>query len=187
MRLMFVPDVARGLGEWRGCEQLKPLVLGDYGNFGARICRALAMEPSVKLLIGGRNLIRAQALAIKLGMEVSPLLSTTPLRVAGLRAVGLIKRPARLAALLNRAARAMDFMGSSLGGVVIKVEGIGASCALSTRSWHIAADDDHRPEIPCMAAILLVRRLVRRQVLPVGASTCIGLLKLADFEPEFTR
>jgi saccharopine dehydrogenase-like NADP-dependent oxidoreductase len=366
------------LGEWRGSEQLKTLVLGGYGNFGARICRALAMEPSVKLLIGGRDLIRAQALASELGHGSQPVAidhasggfsmtlrrlgvellvhtagpyqqqgygvaraaaaagahyidladgrrfvcdfpaamdaafeaagrsaisgaSTVPalssavvdhlcegwqridsidtciapaqtaprgeatmaavlsycgesiqvwedgrwqprrgwarpervtfagLRdrlgalcdipdlelfpehygvkrsvmfraavevgfaqrafalLAGLRAVGLIKRPARLAGLLNRAARAMDFMGSSLGGMVVKVEGIGASGALSRRSWHIAAYDDHGPEIPCMAAILLVRRIVRRQVLPVGASTCIGLLKLADFEPEFTR
>lgn len=107
--------------------------------------------------------------------------------LAGLRAVGLVKRPARMAGVLNRAARLMDFMGSSLGGMVVRVEGINASGALTRRSWHIAADDDHGPEIPCMAAVLLARRIARGHSLGSGASTCIGILKLADFEPEFTR
>jgi hypothetical protein len=90
-----------------------------------------------------------------------------------------------LAGLLNRAARAMDFMGSSLGGMVVRVEGTDASGSLVHRAWHIAADDDHGPEIPCMATILLVRRLARGQTPRAGASTCMGLLNLADFEPEF--
>ena len=38
-----------------------------------------------------------------------------------------------------------------------------------------------------MAAILLARRLARGEPVPVGAQVCMGLLKLADFEPEFLR
>ena len=107
--------------------------------------------------------------------------------LAGLRALGLVAQPAGLAGLLNRAARALDFMGSSLGGMVVRIEGTDGSGALAHRAWHIAADDDHGPEIPCMATILLVRRIARRQMPPAGASTCMGLLDLADFEPEFAR
>jgi len=107
--------------------------------------------------------------------------------LAGLRALGLIAQPARLAGLLNRAARAMDFMGSSLGGMVVRVEGTDASGALAHRAWHIAADDDHGPEIPCMATILLARRLAHGPMLKAGAFTCMGLLELADFKPEFER
>lgn len=43
------------------------LVLGGYGNFGARICRALSGDPSIELLIGGRDLSRALALANAVG------------------------------------------------------------------------------------------------------------------------
>jgi len=107
--------------------------------------------------------------------------------LASLRALGLIAPPARLAGVLDRAARAMDFMGSSLGGMVVRVEGTDAAGAPAHRAWHIAADDDHGPEIPCMATILLVRRLARGQVPPAGACTCMGLLALADFAPEFER
>jgi len=52
---------------------LKTLVLGGYGNFGARICRALAGDPNVRLLIGGRDLGRAKALADRLGQGCEPV------------------------------------------------------------------------------------------------------------------
>ncbi|RYF62384.1 MAG: saccharopine dehydrogenase, partial [Comamonadaceae bacterium] len=49
---------------------LTTLVLGGYGNFGARICRALAGDPAqphgMALLVAGRNASRAQALAATL-------------------------------------------------------------------------------------------------------------------------
>jgi len=107
--------------------------------------------------------------------------------LARLRSLGLIFQPSRLAGVLNRIAGLIDFMGSSLGGMVVRVEGADASGALARRSWHIAADNDHGPEIPCMAAILLARRIARGERFPPGASTCMGLLDLSDFEPEFAR
>lgn len=44
------------------------LVLGGYGNFGAHICRALAHDDNIRLLIAGRNLGRAERLAVELGL-----------------------------------------------------------------------------------------------------------------------
>ena len=46
-----------------GSAALKTLVLGGYGNFGARICRALADDGRIQLLIGGRDPDRARSLA----------------------------------------------------------------------------------------------------------------------------
>ena len=53
--------------------------------------------------------------------------------------------------------------------------------------WHITADSNHGPEIPCMASVLLARKIARGQKLPIGAQACVGLLKLDEFEPEFAR
>lgn len=47
---------------------LTVLVLGGYGNFGAHICRALANDPDIRLLIAGRNLEKAQLFAVALGL-----------------------------------------------------------------------------------------------------------------------
>jgi saccharopine dehydrogenase-like protein len=44
------------------------LVLGGYGFFGARICRALASSPAIRLLIGGRSAENARRLAHELGL-----------------------------------------------------------------------------------------------------------------------
>lgn len=107
--------------------------------------------------------------------------------LAALRAAGLIGAPQRLARLLNASARGLDVFGSSLGGMVLRVEGLDAAGQPARRAWHIAADDDHGPEIPCMAAILLARRWARGQGPVSGARSAIGLLRLADFEPEFAR
>jgi hypothetical protein len=43
------------------------LIIGGYGNFGGYIARALASDPRVRLLIGGRSQARADAFAAGLG------------------------------------------------------------------------------------------------------------------------
>jgi saccharopine dehydrogenase-like NADP-dependent oxidoreductase len=100
---------------------------------------------------------------------------------------GLLRRPERMAGLLLRSARWFDRFGSALGGMVVRVQGEDAHGQGRTRAWHIAADHDHGPEIPCMAAILLARRLAQDQGLPAGAHACVGLLTLEAFQPEFAR
>ena len=107
--------------------------------------------------------------------------------LASMRRVGLLPSPARLAPLLYSAGRVLDRFGTALGGMVVRVEGLDAQGAVARRAWHIAADDNHGPEMPCMAAVLLARRLARSNALPVGAHACSGLLALSDFETEFAR
>jgi hypothetical protein len=38
-----------------------------------------------------------------------------------------------------------------------------------------------------MAAVILARRLARGDAAPPGAAPCVGLVTLAEFEPEFRR
>ncbi|WP_390347672.1 saccharopine dehydrogenase family protein [Variovorax boronicumulans] len=105
--------------------------------------------------------------------------------LAFLRRTGLLRAPQKLAPLLHATGGVFDAFGTALGGMVVRVEGIDAHGAIARRAWHVAADDNHGPEIPCMAAILLARRLARGEALPVGAHACAGLLALPEFDPEF--
>lgn len=107
--------------------------------------------------------------------------------LAALRSSGWMARPTRLAGLLNSAARALDVLGTSTGGMVVRVDGIDASNRHATRAWHVTAANDHGPEIPCMASIQLARMLARGEQMPTGAFACMNRLRLADFEPEFAR
>lgn len=50
------------------------LVLGGYGFFGARICAALAANPAVRLLVGGRDAAKALSMAARLGLPAAQAL-----------------------------------------------------------------------------------------------------------------
>lgn len=107
--------------------------------------------------------------------------------IAALRTAGLLRCPEHLAGVLLVAGRGLDRFGSALGGMFVGVAGIDACGEPARREWHVAADHDHGPEIPCMAAILLARRLARGEGPPPGARPCVGLLPLEAFAPEFAR
>ncbi|MGJ7573647.1 saccharopine dehydrogenase family protein [Variovorax sp. RB2P76] len=107
--------------------------------------------------------------------------------MAFMRRVGLLPAPHKLAPLLHSAGRVFDALGTALGGMVVRVDGTDTQGRPARRAWHIAADHNHGPEIPCMAAILLARRLARGDALPTGAHACAGLLALDEFAPEFAR
>lgn len=109
---------------------------------------------------------------------------------AALAQRGLVREPKRWAKLLNDTAHWFDRWGSALGGMVVRVRGVDEHGRDTERAWHIAADDDHGPEIPCMAAILLARKLARGEAVgnkATGAQACVSLLTLDEFAPEFQR
>ena len=67
--------------------------------------------------------------------------------LARMRTTGVISQPARLAHVLDRAARALDFMDSARGRMVVRVEGVhdtGRAC--QRRAWHLTADNDKGPK-----------------------------------------
>ena len=51
----------------------RTLVLGGYGNFGARIVRALAADDAQTVVVAGRDAQRAQALAVQVGPQAEAL------------------------------------------------------------------------------------------------------------------
>ena len=128
----------------------------------------------------------AQSVMFRAALEIG--ISQRGLAAMGaLRRMGLVKQPEKFAAFLNRAADLLDPFGTALGGMVVKVRGKDASGAPAQAEWHIAADDDHGPEIPCMAAILLARRLAAGTLPETGARTSMNMLTLAEFETEFSK
>lgn len=65
--------------------------------------------------------------------------------------------------------------------------GLDADGRQAKHAWHIAADTDDGPEIPCIAAILLARRLAAGDHIAADAHTAAGLLILDVFAPEFKK
>ena len=106
---------------------------------------------------------------------------------AALRRAGVSVPLERWAEPLDRLAGLLDRFGSDCGGMLVSlaVERENGSRALI--EWHLTAEASHGPEIPCMAAILLARKLARGELAQRGAFPCIGLITLDEFESEFKR
>jgi hypothetical protein len=107
--------------------------------------------------------------------------------LAALRRCGLPLPVERWATALDRCAGIFDAFGGPFGGMRVSIVGVDASGHRLRRTWQLTAPAVHGPEIPCMAAILLARRILQGAPLPSGAFACMGFLTLQDFAPEFER
>jgi hypothetical protein len=107
--------------------------------------------------------------------------------LAALRRLGLPLSWRALPGLMHQAGRVLDFLGTPLGGMVVRLRGADRHDAPLQLAWHLTAGEHHGPEIPCMPAILLARRLARGEAMPAGAGPCLGTLALFEFAPEFAR
>jgi hypothetical protein len=107
--------------------------------------------------------------------------------LAALRRGGLPVNVERHADALERVARLFDRWGGHWGGMQVALEGTLPDGSRCRRTWQLQAPALNGPEIPCMATLLLARRLASGEVLPAGAHACMGLLRLHEFEPLFRR
>jgi hypothetical protein len=98
--------------------------------------------------------------------------------------VGLVRHPARLAAPLLRAKRALRFLGSDVGGMTVAVEGRDRQGAPKRVEWTLVARNGHGPYIPAMPSVVLAKRLVAGTLSARGATPCVGLFTLGDFMGE---
>ena len=107
--------------------------------------------------------------------------------LAWLRQRRWIGPAAGLARVLHRTGGIFDALGTADGGMVVLLQGQVTDGSPLRVAWNITAGNHHGPEIPCMAAILLARKLARGDGPPAGAYPAIGWLKLEEFAPEFER
>lgn len=76
-------------------------------------------------------------------------------------------------------------LGSDTGGMHVILGGSGHDGRPLTRRWFIVAEKGDGPQIPCVPAILLARRLHEKSSgLTAGAFPCVGLISLEDYLEE---
>lgn len=77
--------------------------------------------------------------------------------------------------------------GEHRGGMFVEVKGVDAAGAPATRSWHLLAEGNDGPYIPCFALQALVERVISGNPPKPGARPASGDLELEDYEPIFSR
>ncbi len=112
----------------------------------------------------------------------------------GLWAMSFLVRwgvPLNLVALAKPLLTVSDWfnaIGSDVGGMHVKLSGIGLDGAPLTKTWFIVAEKGDGPQIPCVPAILLAKRLAEGDAsLTPGARACVGLVSLEAYVAELQR
>lgn len=105
--------------------------------------------------------------------------------LAWLRRAGVPLALDRWAARLDALAPWFDRAAGEFGAMRVSVTGT-LSGQRRRRTWELKVPARTGPEIPCLAALLLARRLARG-ALPSGAYSALGQLKLEEFSDDFAR
>ena len=158
-------------GEWQTATGWLQPAWVEFARM-ARRRAALCDVPDLELL--PRRYPSARNVIFRAALEVS----ASQWALAGLAALRhrrLIPRLDRFAAIVHHLAGVFDLFGSPTGGMVVRVSGDDCEARAQTVAWHVVAPDHCGPEIPCMAAILLARRIARGDVPDVGAFSMHGL------------
>jgi len=173
----------RSRGAWRdawGWQELKRLRFYGLGARWAAACDVPDLELFPKRYPGvGTVEFRA---SLEIGAQQLALWLA-----ALLRRRGMPLPIERWATPLGRIASWMNVFGGELGGMLVSVVGRRPDGSRARIEWHLTVDAQHGPEIPCMAAILLARKLAQGGVAQRGAFPCMGFLVLPEFETEFAR
>jgi hypothetical protein len=77
--------------------------------------------------------------------------------------------------------------GEHRGGMFVEVRGRRRDGDEVVREWHLLAEGNDGPLIPCMAVEAIVRKLLAGIAPPPGARTAIHELELADYEALFAQ
>lgn len=94
--------------------------------------------------------------------------------------IGVIKNWAKYAGMLTRASELFRHLGSDAGGMFVNLSGQDRNGQAKSIHWHLVAEKGVGPNIPTIAAELVIDLILSGQVTP-GAHPCMGLFDLAGF------
>ncbi|MCP8465546.1 saccharopine dehydrogenase NADP-binding domain-containing protein [Pseudomonas sp. ZM23] len=96
----------------------------------------------------------------------------------------LLKNAALLSNGLHRLGVALQPFGDGRSGMFVQLRGVDETGRSLALCWELIALDDHGPNIPCMAAVALARKLASGQLRQRGAMPCVGLVSVDDYLAE---
>ncbi len=169
-------------GKWRSVYGWQELQRAQF-SFGPRWAAALDV-PDLALLPARHPGV--QTVSFRAALEVS-LQHYALWLIAQCRRMGLGLPMARWAARVDRVGMWLNWLGSDTGGMMVRLVGFDNAGQEKCLTWELVAKNNHGPEIPCMAAVILANRHHQGYAFQSGAGVCMGILKLSDFQPEFAR
>ncbi len=100
--------------------------------------------------------------------------------------LGLPLQLTRHASALLRISTLFDRFGSDRGGMHVVMHGRNQKGMPHEQSWFIIASNGDGPQIPCVPAIILAKKLVAGEAVQPGAQPCMGMITLDEYLAELT-
>lgn len=122
-----------------------------------------------------------QTVEFQAGLEL-PILHHGMSVMAALVQAGLVRNWAPLSRSIVRASNWFLSFGTDQGGMQITLSGLDHQNNKKTISWTLFADHGVGPYIPTIPAIILARKIINGEVSMNGASPCLGLFSLSEFD-----
>ena len=97
---------------------------------------------------------------------------------------GWIESWSPYARLLQHLNSLTSVAGSATGYMQVEVQGEDNARRAIVRQWNLIAGQNHGPEIPCMPAQILAKKLIAGETRARGARPCLGLMDIDDFARE---
>lgn len=164
-------------GRWQTAYGWQDAHRFDYPDLGARWL-ARCDVPDLELF--PQRYAGVQRVRFDAALELTVAQGAFWLLAAAVRA-GLIKDASRYARFIQHRGRWFDRWGSDTGGMHVGLTGVAADGRRARVHWHLTARRGHGPEIPCLPAIVLARKLAAGMLTHRGALPCMGLMTLAEF------
>jgi hypothetical protein len=170
-------------GEWKQVYGWQDLRLERFPDLGTRLSGACDV-PDLELFPRYVNGVRSVSFhaALEAPWEQLALWS-----MAGLRRARLVRDWARHARGFSRLSEKLIRLGSTRGGMRVRLKGVAGDGGPQTLDWILVAENNHGPEIPCTPAIVLARKLMHGEITQRGAGPCLGLFSVDELLEEFSN
>lgn len=104
--------------------------------------------------------------------------------VSWLKRFGLPVKLENHAETLLKLSHWFDIFGTADGGMHVIIQGKDKQGKLYTRKWFIIAKNGDGPQIPCVPAIILAKKLMSGELQTTGAMPCTAMVTLEEYIAE---
>ena len=167
-------------GEWITRYGWQNLKLQRYPEFGRRLSGACDV-PDLGLF---PNYVEGvQTATFHAALEAS-WEQITLWKMAWATRLGIVSNWERLVPTFQSWSDRLIKLGSTTGGMQMRISGAGENGRPKAIVWNLVAQQNHGPEIPCVPALILARKLAAGAISTRGAYPCLGMITLPEFDEE---
>jgi saccharopine dehydrogenase-like NADP-dependent oxidoreductase len=151
-------------------------------NFGKTVGNRLLANVDVPdLELFPHRYAPVKTLNFQAGLELA-FLHWGMVGMAWLAKKGIVKNWADISKTIVAASNWFIGLGSDVGGMMICIQGIDENQQQKEILWRLTAEHGVGPYIPTLSAIIIARQLIQNEPFAAGATPCLGMYSLHDFD-----